>query len=60
MKANGPAPDMLSFAGKVEPTSHPHFPEIMDDTLRLRDLYFPKAKVSVLSNATIIHRPAVF
>jgi wyosine [tRNA(Phe)-imidazoG37] synthetase (radical SAM superfamily) len=60
MKANGPAPDVLTFAGNGEPTAHPHFPEIMDDTLRLRDLYFPKAKVSVLSNATFIHRPAVF
>lgn len=59
MKANGPTPDVLTFAGNGEPTSHPHFPEIMDDTLRLRDRYFPQAKVSVLSNSTFIHRPAV-
>ena len=59
MQANGPAPDVLTFAGNGEPTSHPHFSEIMDDTLRLRDKYFPKAKVSVLSNSTFIHRPAV-
>lgn len=59
MKANGPAPDVLTFAGNGEPTAHPHFAEIMDDTLRLRDKYFPKAKVSVLSNSTFIHRPAV-
>jgi wyosine [tRNA(Phe)-imidazoG37] synthetase (radical SAM superfamily) len=31
----------------------------MDDTLRLRDKYFPNAKVSVLSNATHIDRPEV-
>lgn len=60
MQANGPAPDVLTFAGNGEPTAHPHFPEIMEDTLALRDKYFPKAKVSVLSNSTFIHRPAVF
>ena len=60
MQANGPVPDVLTFAGNGEPTSHPHFPEIIDDTIELRDLYFPKAKVSVLSNSTFINRPKVF
>ena len=55
MQANGPAPDVLTFAGNGEPTAHPHFPEIIEDTLAL-----PKAKVSVLSNSTFIDRPAVF
>lgn len=59
MQQNGPTPDVLTFAGNGEPTSHPHFPEIIDDTLRLRDHYFPKAKVSVLSNATFTGRKAV-
>ena len=60
MQQNGPTPDVLTFAGNGEPTAHPHFPEIIEDTLALRDQYFPKAKGSVLSNATFIHRPAVF
>ena len=60
MQANGPAPDVLTFAGNGEPTAHPHFPEIIEDTLALRDKYFPKAKVSVLSNSTFIDRSAVF
>lgn len=60
MQQDGPAPDVLTFAGNGEPTAHPHFPEIMADTLALRDRYFPNAKVSVLSNSTFIHRPAVF
>lgn len=60
MQENGPAPDVLTFAGNGEPTAHPHFPEIIEDTLALRDRYFPKAKVSVLSNSTFINRPAVF
>ena len=60
MKQNGPAPDVLTFAGNGEPTAHPHFAEIIDDTLALRDRYFPAARVSVLSNSTFIHRPEVF
>lgn len=60
MKEEGISPDVLTFAGNGEPTAHPHFPEIIDDTLSLRDLYFPDAKVSVLSNSTFIHKPEVF
>ena len=60
MKQNGPKPDVLTFAGNGEPTAHPHFAGIIEDTLRLRDTYFPEAKVSVLSNSTFIHKPEVF
>ena len=59
MQVNGPAPDVLTFAGNGEPTMHPHFPEIIADTLALRDQYFPNAKVSVLSNATMITKPEI-
>ncbi len=52
-------PDVLTFAGNGEPTCHPHFAEIIADTIRLRNQYCPKAKVSVLSNSTMIHRQAV-
>lgn len=60
MQQNGPKPDVLTFAGNGEPTAHPQFAGIIDDTLALRDKYFPKAKVSVLSNSTFIHKPEVF
>jgi len=60
MQVNGLKPDVLTFAGNGEPTSHPYFAEIIDDTLALRNKYFPNAKVSVLSNSTFIHKPAVF
>ena len=60
MQAQGVAPDVLTFAGNGEPTIHPKFAAIIDDTLALRDKYFPKAKVSVLTNATLVTRPAVF
>ena len=59
MQAEGQLPDVLTFAGNGEPTSHPHFAEIVDDTIRLRDRYCPQAKVSVLSNSTMIHRQQV-
>ena len=60
MQQNGPKPDVLTFAGNGEPTAHPQFAGIMEDTLALRDKYFPEAKVSVLSNSTFIHQPEVF
>ena len=59
MVADGQLPDVLTFAGNGEPTCHPHFAEIIADTIRLRNQYCPKAKVSVLSNSTMIHRQAV-
>lgn len=51
--------DSITFSGNGEPTVHPDFPEVIDITLRLRDKCFPAAKVSVLSNATMISRPNV-
>ena len=59
MQEDGQLPDVLTFAGNGEPTCHHHFAEIIDDTIRLRNQYCPKAKVSVLSNSTMIHRQAV-
>jgi len=53
-------PDALTFAGNGEPTLHPDFPGIVDDTLALRDKYAPGAKVTVLSNASMIHDQKVF
>ena len=60
MAAEGQLPDVLTFAGNGEPTTHPHFADIIADTIRLRDQYCPEAKVSVLSNATQLHRRDVF
>jgi wyosine [tRNA(Phe)-imidazoG37] synthetase (radical SAM superfamily) len=52
--------DSITFSGDGEPTLNPEFPEIIDLTLELRDRYYPKAKVSVLSNATRLGQEAVF
>ena len=52
--------DSITFSGDGEPTLNPEFPEMIDITLALRDVFFPAAKVSILSNATRIGREAVF
>lgn len=59
MSTAGNPPDVITFAGNGEPTMHPEFEQIIDDTLRIRDSYAPSAKVSVLSNATMIDRESV-
>ena len=60
MNRSGELPDVLTFAGNGEPTIHPQFKEIIDDTIELRDRLCPNAKVSVLTNATLIARDNVF
>jgi len=52
--------DSITFSGDGEPTLNPHFAAIVDDTLALRDKFYPAAKVSVLTNATKIWREDVF
>lgn len=54
MHAEGIHPNVLTFAGNGEPTLHPHFPEIVDDVIQLRNQFCPEAKISVLSNSTQI------
>jgi wyosine [tRNA(Phe)-imidazoG37] synthetase (radical SAM superfamily) len=53
-------PDALTFAGNGEPTLHPEFEQVIDDTIALRNQYAPNAMVSVLSNASRIGDPMVF
>lgn len=60
MVADNQIPDVITFAGNGEPTLHPEFDGIIDDTLVLRDRFCPSAKVSVLSNSTRVHKPHVF
>lgn len=54
MNENGEEIDVITFAGNGEPTTHPKFYEIVEDTVVLRNMYMPNAKVTVLSNATMI------
>lgn len=59
VRADGIPVDSITFSGDGEPTLHPRFPEIIDTVLALRDRLCPGAKVSVLSNATLVWKPAV-
>lgn len=59
LAANHALPDNITFSGNGEPTMHPDFAAIIDDTIALRDKYAPNAKVSVLTNATMIGRSDV-
>lgn len=60
MKSSGRRPDAITFAGNGEPTIHPEFAGIMEDTLHLRDNFFPEAAVTVLSNASTLDRQEIF
>lgn len=60
MQSEGIAPDVITFAGNGEPTIHPEFEGIIEDTIATRDRFFPKAKIAVLSNSTMLHKEGVF
>lgn len=59
MKEKGENLDVITYAGNGEPTMHPDFEGIIDDTIRIRNQYFPKARIAVLSNATLLHKEQV-
>ncbi|HZK97120.1 MAG TPA: radical SAM protein [Prolixibacteraceae bacterium] len=59
MKSEGELPDVITFAGNGEPTMHPDFAGIIDDTLFLRNELCPGARIAVLSNSTMLHKPKV-
>lgn len=60
MKAEGVIPDVITFAGNGEPTMHPEFGEIIDDTIEVRNRIFPGTRIAVLSNSTMLHKESVF
>ena len=59
MHAAGDRLDVITFSGNGEPTLHPDFGGVVDDVIALRNKYYPSVKISVLSNSTMIDRPAV-
>lgn len=52
MRSKGETLDVITFSGNGEPTLHPDFEGVIEDTIELRDKYFPNVKISVLSNST--------
>jgi wyosine [tRNA(Phe)-imidazoG37] synthetase (radical SAM superfamily) len=59
MADEGELPDVITFAGNGEPTMHPQFLQIVDNTISLRNRYAPLARVAVLSNSTMLHKANV-
>lgn len=60
MSEAGEPLDVITFSGNGEPTLHPQFKEIVMDVIMLRDRFYPNAKVSVLSNSTMLKKDSVF
>ena len=60
MKKRGDYLDSITFAGNGEPTLHPEFSGIIEDTLVIRNLHFPEVKITVLSNATMAGNKVIF
>ncbi|MDR0843678.1 MAG: radical SAM protein [Tannerella sp.] len=58
--AAGDPLDVITFSGNGEPTMHPEFAGIIDDTLALRDRLCPNVRVAVLSNSTMVYKEPVF
>jgi len=59
LKTKDQQPDVITYAGNGEPTLHPEFPGIIDDSIILRNKYFPESKIAVLSNSTTINNPLI-
>ena len=51
--------DAITFAGNGEPTMHPDFAAIVEDTVAIRDRLAPSAKLCVLTNSTNLLKPGV-
>ena len=60
LQKEGVALDVITFAGNGEPTIHPEFGRIIDDTIALRNHYYPNTQISVLSNGMHLNKPEVF
>jgi wyosine [tRNA(Phe)-imidazoG37] synthetase (radical SAM superfamily) len=60
MNSENLLPDVITFAGNGEPTLHPEFAGIIEDTIELRNQLVPNARIAVLSNATMIHKKEIF
>jgi len=59
MKEKNQVPDVITYAGNGEPTLHPEFAGVIDDSIELRNKYFPEAKIAVLSNSTAISKSGI-
>ncbi len=51
--------DWITIAGNGEPTLHPEFPEAVDQILKLRDTFFDKVPVGILTNSSTSFAPRI-
>lgn len=59
MRKENRIPDAITYAGNGEPTMHPDFPGIIDDSIEARDEYCPEAEIVVLTNSSLIHKKSI-
>ena len=59
LNTDGAHPDVITFSGNGEPTIHPCFSGIINDTIEIRNKLCPSAKIAVLSNSTMLHKEDV-
>ncbi|HOU96339.1 MAG TPA: radical SAM protein [Bacteroidales bacterium] len=59
MKVKNQKADVITFAGNGEPTLHPEFNQIIDDSIALRDMFCPDIRIAVLSNSSTLNNPQV-
>lgn len=52
LKEIHPKPAYITFSGNGEPTLHPHFDELADGVVQLRNRFSPKSKTAILTNST--------
>lgn len=51
--------DCITIAGNGEPTIHPDFPALVGGLMKLRNEFYPRAKVGTLSDSSQAHRPQI-
>jgi wyosine [tRNA(Phe)-imidazoG37] synthetase (radical SAM superfamily) len=52
-------PDVITFAGNGEPSIHPDFSEIINDSIEVRDKLCENARIAVLSNSMTLHKKKI-
>lgn len=52
----GVPPDSITYAGNGEPTIHPDFEGIVEDSISIRNSISPESKIVVLSNGSLADR----
>lgn len=59
MAASDQDPDVITFAGNGEPTIHPDIAGIIEDSIEVKNIFFPDADIAMLTNSTTIMIPEV-